>query len=360
MKHSTFGTTARLTTLVMSLAISLATSLPAQGTTQYGPFRITAGRPQDIGLYLRKGEYFYVQANGLMQHYNQQHWPNGYTAQNGALLGVLYVNAGGDDVFVGAAGGGYAGGDGTLDLGVRYEDPNSESDFLVTKGSFMVWVTAPAGRCQQLTCGFTNTWGEDLSDETRLPGNVATWSPAMSSVMGAGYQLGNAEVMAANRPNDEETVQIIDTHLRSAHAFASNGQMNPDGIGALLTSLGQSRNPAGLRPYMNATHDAYQNALSRMCVCGGVTMNVSWMWNAGRQLAYVEGTTYLNVTASFTQGALAALRGACVNTGILPVDGIDNMIRMLNAGSQPSTLASAFAGLRDQLFNAANRTCVCY
>jgi hypothetical protein len=352
--------TPRLTTIVIGLAISLATSLPAQGTTQYGPFRITAGRSYDIGLNLKRGEYFAVVANGLMQHYQQQHWANGYQQQNGHIAGKLHVLSGEFAIPVGTAGNGQAQVDGSLTLAVIYAQQVHESDATVAAGAFYVYVTAPAGRCTQLDCGFKNGAGVDLTADPTGAGNVVTWSPNLYGILTAGYQLGIAGVGAVNRAPGDETLRYVDERLRMARANAESAPLNVAGIDALISSLGQTRNAASIAPQITAVGDSYQQAVNRTCVCGGVRINPSWIFSAGRQLAYAEAATYLNLTPQAMYAYLASLREACVNSGgILPIDGIDGLMRMLNS-TQPSGLAAALAGPREQLFAAAARPCVCY
>lgn len=351
--------TSRLTMLVIGLAISLAASLPAQ--TQYGPFRITAGRSYDIGLQMKRGEYFTVIANGLMQHYRQQFWANGYQMQNGVIGGKLHVISGEYSIPVGAAGSGQAQVDGSLTLAVLFAPQVNESDATVTVGAFYVYVTAPAGRCSTLDCGFKNLVGGDvIGSPPAGAGNVVTWQPNLHGLLTTGYQLGIAGVGAVNRPAGDETLRYVDERLRMARSNAQGAPLDVTAIDGLITNLGQSRNPVGMAPQIAAVGDSYLKAVSRTCVCGGVTINPSWIFEAGRQLAYAEAATYLNLTPQAMYGYLASLRQACVNSGgILPLDGVDGLMRMLNS-TQPSGLSAAFAGPREQLFSAAARGCACY
>ena len=347
-------------TISVGLAVSFAASLPAQQATQYGPFRITAGRWHDIRLPLRRGECFSVVANGLMQRENVQFGADGYQLQNGNVAGKLYALSGTSSGPVGTSGNGCAVVDGTLELGVLFNPQIEESDARQTNGSFWAWVTAPAGRCSQLNCGFTNNTGTDISGGTG-PGNVTNWSPYMEGILAAAYQLGIAEVGALYGPTNDATLRYVDERLRMAKAQADNGRIHSGGINSLIELLAQTRNAASIAPQINRTADAYQQAISRHCVCGGIATNPAWVFNAGRMLAYSEAATYQNWTGAVMYGHLTSLKLACVNARIFPVDGIDALMQMLNAGWQPAQLPSANVGApRNQLFGAAQQTCVCY
>jgi hypothetical protein len=349
---------ARLTT-TFGLAIALAPALPAQNWT-YGPFRITAGRWHSIGLHLRKGEYFYVQATGTMRRYNVTFGPDGYQLQNGNIAGRIFSLSGTTLVTGGTNTGGYAQFDGSLDFGVMFAENINESDAGVTNGSFSVWVTAPANRCQQLTCGFTNNTGTDITGGNPGPGNVATWSPYMEGILASGYQLAIAEVRAAYGANNDADVQYVSERLGLAQQHAVTGNMDGRGIGSLITMLAQTRNARSISSQIAAVGDSYQQAISRSCTCGGVPVNPAWVFNAGRNLAYAEAATYQNWDATTMYNSLSNLRAACINSAILPISAIDGVMQLLRT-YQPAQLPAANAAApKNELFAASRQRCVCY
>lgn len=344
-------------------SVLLATALPAQ-QTQYGPFRITAGRWHGVGLYMKKGEYFHVRAVGLVKYYNVQFGPDGFQLQNGNVAGKLHALSGQTTFAVGAANGAYAVVDGELDLGLLFAPQVNESDAVQSTGAFYVYVTTTTGKCRDVTCGFTNNSGSDLPGGTPTgapgAGNVVTWTPNLQGIVIAGYQLANAEV-GAMYGSGNALQGYVDGRLREAHQSAVTGRIDATAIAQLINSLAQSRNPNGMSSTITSVLNGYEQGIGRSCTCGGIASNPAWAFNAGRNMAYVEAAVSNRWDANTMYSSLSNLRTACVNSGIYQVSAIDRVMEALRMGYQPNNLpAPGLNGVRNEVFYGANRACVCY